>query len=149
MAYANNKGADQPAHPRSLISTIVVRYLDSMICILALFKVPRFMFVSLAEQAGLNLTWSKIPKDTFSRDVAHVWLCKKYNGEWRGTITRSREKKSSQAIISRVCTRERKEQWAEPRHDKTNKMSVRRAKTQISLGIPPVWSVFAVRSVGS
>ena len=33
----------------------------------------------------------------------------------------------------------------EPRHDKTNKMSVRPAKTQISLGIRPVWSVFAVR----
>ena len=32
----------------------------------------------------------------------------------------------------------------EPRHDKTNKMSVRPAKTQISLGIRPVWSVFAV-----
>ena len=28
----------------------------------------------------------------------------------------------------------------EPRHDKTNKMSVRQAKTQISLGIHPVWS---------
>ena len=29
-------------------------------------------------------------------------------------------------------------------HDKTNKMSVRPAKTQISLGIHPVWSVFIV-----
>ena len=28
----------------------------------------------------------------------------------------------------------------EPRHDKTNKMSVRPAKTQISLGIRPAWS---------
>ena len=28
----------------------------------------------------------------------------------------------------------------EPWHDKTNKMSVRPAKTQISLGIRPVWS---------
>ena len=28
----------------------------------------------------------------------------------------------------------------EPRHDKTNKMTVRPAKTQISLGIRPVWS---------
>ena len=28
----------------------------------------------------------------------------------------------------------------EPRHDKTNKISVRPAKTQISLGIRPVWS---------
>ena len=32
---ANNKGADQPAHPCSLISTFVVRYLDSIIPILA------------------------------------------------------------------------------------------------------------------
>ena len=33
----------------------------------------------------------------------------------------------------------------ELRHDKTNKMSMRPAKTQISLGICPDWSVFAVR----
>ena len=31
MSYANNKGADQPAHPRSLISAFVVRCLDSTI----------------------------------------------------------------------------------------------------------------------
>ena len=37
MPYANNKGADQPAHPRSLIRTFIVRCLDSMICILELF----------------------------------------------------------------------------------------------------------------
>ena len=35
LPYANKKGADQPAHPRSLISTFVVRYLDSIIPILA------------------------------------------------------------------------------------------------------------------
>ena len=33
----------------------------------------------------------------------------------------------------------------EPRHGKTNNVAVRPAKTQISLGICPVWSVFAVR----
>ena len=38
MPYANNKGADQPAHPRSLISAFVVRCLDSMISILAKSK---------------------------------------------------------------------------------------------------------------
>ena len=27
-----------------------------------------------AEQAGLNLTWSKIPEDTFLHDVAHIIL---------------------------------------------------------------------------
>ena len=38
----------------------------------------------------------------------------------------------------------------EPRHDKTKKMSVHPAKTQISLGNPPgLIRVFAVRSVGS
>ena len=42
MSYANNKGADQLAHPRSLIRTFVVRCLDSMICILAISKVSRF-----------------------------------------------------------------------------------------------------------
>ena len=31
MSYANNKGADQPAHPRSLISAFVVRCLDTII----------------------------------------------------------------------------------------------------------------------
>ena len=34
----------------------------------------------------------------------------------------------------------------EPRHDKTNKMSVRPAKTQISLGIRPVWSESSLRA---
>ena len=30
--FANNTGADQPAHPRSLISAFVVRFLESSIC---------------------------------------------------------------------------------------------------------------------
>ena len=40
----------------------------------------------------------------------------------------------------------------QPRHDKTNKVAVRLAKTQISLGIHPVWSessLSAWRSLGS
>ena len=44
-----------------------------MICILALSKVSRLYLVSVAERTGLNLTCSKIPEDTFSRDVAHIW----------------------------------------------------------------------------
>ena len=58
--YPNNKGADQPSHPHSLISTFVVRCFNS-ICIVALSKVSRFYLVSVAEPACLNLTWSKIP----------------------------------------------------------------------------------------
>ena len=41
LPYANNKGADQPAHPRSLISTFVVRYLDRIIPILAIAEISR------------------------------------------------------------------------------------------------------------
>ena len=41
VPYANNKGADQPAHPRSLISTFVVHCLDSIIHLLAIAEIPR------------------------------------------------------------------------------------------------------------
>ena len=33
--FAINTGADQPAHPRSLISAFVIRFLESIICKLA------------------------------------------------------------------------------------------------------------------
>ena len=33
--FANNTGADQPAHPRSLVSAFVIRFLESIICKLA------------------------------------------------------------------------------------------------------------------
>ena len=74
MSCTNNKGGDQPAYPLSLISTFVVRCLDtcSMMCILAISKVSRIQLASEAEQAGLNLTWSKIFEDTFLRDVAQI-----------------------------------------------------------------------------
>ena len=42
MPYAKNKGAYQPAHPRSLISIFVGHCLDNIICILAISKVSRF-----------------------------------------------------------------------------------------------------------
>ena len=69
FAYANNKGADQPAHPRSLISAFVVRYLDSIIPRLAIAELSRLYLISEAEQTGLSLTWSKTPKT--DRDEAH------------------------------------------------------------------------------
>ena len=43
-----------------------------MIRTLATSKVSRFQLAAVAEQAGLNVTWSKIHEDTFSRDVAQV-----------------------------------------------------------------------------
>ena len=40
--FANNKGADQPAHPRSLISAFVVRLLQSIISKLASSEISIF-----------------------------------------------------------------------------------------------------------
>ena len=72
MSYANNKGADQPAHPRSLISAFVVRCLNSIISVVSISEISSLQLASVAEQASLSLTWSKTPDDTFSHDVAHL-----------------------------------------------------------------------------
>ena len=42
MPYANNNGADQPAHPRSLISVFVVRSLDSIISLVSRSEISKF-----------------------------------------------------------------------------------------------------------
>ena len=41
MPYANNKGADQPAHLRSLISTFVVGCLDSIMPLVYISEISR------------------------------------------------------------------------------------------------------------
>ena len=40
--FANNKGADQPAHPRSLISAFVIPILESTICKIAAGEISIF-----------------------------------------------------------------------------------------------------------
>ena len=42
LPYAKNKGADQPAHPRSLTSAFVVRSLDSIISLDSIAEISRF-----------------------------------------------------------------------------------------------------------
>ena len=42
MPYANNKGADQPAHPRSLINAFVVRCKDRMIPLVYISEISKF-----------------------------------------------------------------------------------------------------------
>ena len=77
MSYANNKGADQPAHPRSQTCAFVVRYLDSVMCVMSLVsvtKISSLMLASVAEQGNLSLAWSETPEDTFCRVVAHILL---------------------------------------------------------------------------
>ena len=39
LPYANIKGADQPVHPHSLISTFVVRCLDSIIFLVSMSEI--------------------------------------------------------------------------------------------------------------
>ena len=72
MSFANNKGADQPAHPCSLISAFVVRCLDSIISLGSIAEVSRLQLASMAAQAGLCLAWSETPEDTFSHAEAHL-----------------------------------------------------------------------------
>ena len=71
MSYANNKGTDQPAHPHSLISTFVVRCLDSIISLGSIAKISRLQVDSVAAQTGLCLAWLETSEDTFCRVVAH------------------------------------------------------------------------------
>ena len=66
MSYGNNKGADQPAHPRSLISAFVVRCLDSIISLDSIAEISRLKLASVASQAGLCLGWLETPEDIFS-----------------------------------------------------------------------------------
>ena len=40
--FANNTGADQPAHPRSLVSAFVIRFLESTIFKLATGEISIF-----------------------------------------------------------------------------------------------------------
>ena len=42
MPYANNKGADQPAHPHSLICVFVLRSLDGIISLVSRSEISRF-----------------------------------------------------------------------------------------------------------
>ena len=65
MPYANNKDADQPAHPRSLISTFVVRCLDSIMPLVSISEISSLKLTSVAAQVGLCLTWSQTPKTAF------------------------------------------------------------------------------------
>ena len=60
---ANNKGA--VPHPRSLISTFVVRCQDSIISLVSISEISSLYHASIAAQAGLSLTWSKTPKTGF------------------------------------------------------------------------------------
>ena len=76
MPFANNKGADQPAHSHSLISAFVVRCLDR---ILSLVSILNFA-ISWFSLASVLISWAgrfesylvENPKDRFSHDEARI-----------------------------------------------------------------------------
>ena len=72
--YVNNKGADQPAHSRSLIGAFVVHCLDSMNTsnfYIRNFKPPPSFF----SWAGWFESYLVLnPEDRFSLNEAHMWV---------------------------------------------------------------------------
>ena len=63
--FANNKGADQPAHPRRLISAFVICLLKSIISRLATSEISLFYLFSVAAETGWSLALSETPKTGF------------------------------------------------------------------------------------
>ena len=76
-----NKGTDQPAHPRSLISAFVVRCLDSVMSLVSVTKISSLMLASVAEQASLSLTWSKTPEDE-AQEIYSISCCTWKKTSW-------------------------------------------------------------------
>ena len=71
MSYANNKGTDQPAYLRSLISAFVVCCLDSIIPPVFISEMSSICLASVAEQDGLSQLVAE-SEDRFPRDEAHA-----------------------------------------------------------------------------
>ena len=72
--FENNTGADQPAHPPSLISAFVIRFLESIICKLSIGEISIFKLVSVAEETGLKLALTETPNVTASKERVKVEL---------------------------------------------------------------------------
>ena len=73
MQYANNKGVDQPAHQRSLISIFVVRCLDSIIPLVSISETSSLYLASVAAQTGLSQHWLQTPKTGFLVTRLKYW----------------------------------------------------------------------------
>ena len=65
LPYANNKGGDQPAHPRSLINAFIGRCLDSIIPLVSISESSSLYLAPVAAQAGLSLRGRKLSKKGF------------------------------------------------------------------------------------
>ena len=61
----NNKGADQPVHPRSLNSAFVIPFLESIISKLPTSGISIFQLVSVAQETDFSLALSETLKTGF------------------------------------------------------------------------------------
>ena len=78
MPYANNKGADQPAHPRSLISAFVVRCLDRIISLLFVTEISSLYVAFVDAQAVCILPGRKPWRQVFSWRGSNINLVSFY-----------------------------------------------------------------------
>ena len=62
LSFANNKGADQFVHARSLINSFALHLLESNISKLATNRLLIFLPVSVAEETGLTMALLTFPK---------------------------------------------------------------------------------------
>ena len=69
----NNKGAEQPAHPCSLISNFVICFLRRIISGLAISQTSIFL-ASMSEETGLRLALSETQKIGFLVSWACIFL---------------------------------------------------------------------------
>ena len=65
IGSANKKGADQLAHPRSLISAFAIHKLNSIVSKLAPSEISLFYLISVAEGAGFGRILSETLKTGF------------------------------------------------------------------------------------
>ena len=72
MMHANNKGTDQPAHRRTLISALAISYLESVFVKLASCKVSLFYVFFVAEEVCLSLICSEISQILLPTGKAHL-----------------------------------------------------------------------------
>ena len=72
LGSANNKGADQLAHPRSLISAFAIHLLNRIILKHAPIEISLFYLVFVAEKAGFCMILSETLKTVFFRIDAHL-----------------------------------------------------------------------------
>ena len=69
--FANNTGADQPAHPRSLISAFVIHVFESILSRLDTSEISNFKIAFVAEETDLSLAFKK-NEDRFCCDEAYI-----------------------------------------------------------------------------